>query len=236
VKITIKTDYEITKRLMGHLSKQVDFAASLALNKTVQQARKDVQSEMSAVFHNPTRWVINSLRIKVATKQHLVAEVAFKDRPLGSSGRTMVAPHVYTGSREHKGMERSLSNKGLLPSGWFAVPAAGAKLDANGNMSRAQIKSILAAMGGETAAPSKRRRTTPQAAYFAAKKDDPQTRHLPPGIYARTARSIQPVLLFVARTAYRRRLDFYGIINKTVATHLPNEWRKAMDHAIRTAR
>ena len=234
MKISLRTEYQLLS-LIPEAAKQLPFAASLALNKTAQLSRAAVQQEMRVVFNNPTRWVINSLRIIPSTKTNLVAEVAFKDRAADTSGKTMVYPHVEGGSRLHKAVERRLGALGLLPAGWFAVPGSGARLDAAGNMSRSQISTVLAAIEGKPIA-TKRRSKVAQAAYFAARRDDPKTRHLQPGVYARTGREIKPVLLFVPRAAYRRRLDFYGIINKTVDKHLPNEWRKAMDHALRTAK
>ena len=105
MKITIQTEVEQARRKFANLSKQVDFAAAVALTKTVGVARTKVQASMRQVFHQPTPWVINSLRVKPATKAKLEAELAFKDINSAVSSRTMVFPHVEGGQRRFKAME-----------------------------------------------------------------------------------------------------------------------------------
>ena len=96
---------------------QVNYAMSQAMNKTMGQAKSDVQTNMQSVFDRPTPWVINSLRIKYANKTKLSAELAFKDINSAVNARTMVAPHVDTGTRTHKAMEARLRGIGVLPTG-----------------------------------------------------------------------------------------------------------------------
>jgi hypothetical protein len=51
-----------------------------------------------------------------------------------------------------KRFEKALKAAGAMPYGWQSVPAAGARLDAYGNMSRGQIAQILSQVGTELTA------------------------------------------------------------------------------------
>ncbi|AMO36529.1 hypothetical protein [Thauera humireducens] len=66
---------------------------------------------------------------------------------------------------------------------------------------------------------------------------------LPPGIWERNYPNgpagksfIKPVLLFVRPGNYRRRFDFYGLMQRSIEKNLPEQLEKAMAMALRTAR
>lgn len=63
--------------------------------------------------------------------------------------------------------------------------------------------------------------------------------HLAPGVYQRVqtgfGTSIKPILIFVKRAQYRKRLDFYGIARKSFEEAFPIEFKKAFDQAMSTA-
>jgi hypothetical protein len=152
MQIKVQTNFPSVQAALRKAASQVPFAASVALNATAGRAQKDVQASMRQVFDRPTPWVVNSLRIKRATKANLVAELAFKDKNSVENSRSMVEPHIAGGDREYKGMEKRLAKIGLLPKGYNAVPGGGAKLDAYGNMSRGQISQMLNVLGTYTEA------------------------------------------------------------------------------------
>lgn len=127
---------------------QVAYATMLALNRTADTIKAELQWEMNRVFDKPTPWFLNSIRPSYATKTKLVSEIGYywkaKDRSEnGDASRSMVEPHVYGGSRHYKAMEVRLFKSGLLPEGWNVVPGGAANLDAFGNMSQGQITQIL---------------------------------------------------------------------------------------------
>ena len=235
---------------------QVAYATMLALNKTAEQVRAEIQVEMQQVFDKPTPWVVNSLRIKYASKSNLVAEVAFKDKNSVESARSMLEPHVYGGARHYKAMEVRLFNAGLLPEGWNVVPGGAANLDAFGNMSQGQITQILNVLqtyteAGYNKADSKTitrltKGNKKKGVYgFTYWVNPPPTnqpakgKHLPPGVYQRVytgfGTSLKPVLIFVKRAAYKARLDFWGISQRVANRDLQGNFNAALDQAMSTA-
>jgi hypothetical protein len=241
---------------------QVAYATMLALNKTAEQVRAEIQVEMQRVFDKPTPWVINSLRIKYASKTKLMAEIAFKDKNSVESARSMLEPHVYGGARHYKAMEARLFNAGLLPEGWNVVPGGAANLDAFGNMSQGQITQILNVLqtyteAGYNTANSKtidrlakgsKKKGTYGFTYWVNPPETnktPRGKHLPPGIYQRvytgmggafgTGTSLKPVLIFVKRAAYKARLDFWGISQRVANRDMQRNFKDALDQAMSTA-
>lgn len=254
MKITISTNIPEVRAAMDKAKSQVPFALSVALNNTAEKAKRAVQAEMPRVFDRPTPWVINSLRVKRSTKTRLEADLDFKDRNSAESSRTMVEPHVYGGKRHFGAMEARLRNIGLIPDGWNAVPGAAARLDAYGNMSKGQISQVLNVLGAYTESGYNKAnaKTVSRLAKGNVKKNvygfvywvnpvgsKSKAKHLPPGVYQRVATgfgsSLKPVLIFVNGAAYKKRLDFYGIAQRTIETQLPIEFNAAFDAAVRTA-
>ena len=232
---------------------QVNFALKEALNKTAEQAKSEVLTEMKKVFDRPTPFVLNSLRIKYATKPKPEAELAFKDINSAVSAKTMVLPHVDGGTRSFKGMEARLRGIGLLPSGWKAVPGAGAKVDAYGNMSKGQISQMLNVLGSYTESGFNKANigTRKRLAAGSAKRNafgfvywvnpavGKRSGHLLPGVYQRVktgfGTSLKPILIFVNSVNYRKRLDFYGITERVVSRDMAGNFSEAFDKALSTS-
>jgi hypothetical protein len=252
IKIDVNTDQ--VKAAMDKAAGQLPFALKTAINRTAEKAKKAIQAEMPRVFDKPTPWVVNSLRLKYATKTNLTADIAFKDRNSAESSRTMIEPHVYGGNRHFGAMEARLRGIGLIPDGWNAVPGEAARLDQYGNMSRGQISQVLNVLGTYTEAGYNKAnaKTVARLAKGNAKKGvygfvywvnpvngPSKGKHIPPGVYQRVSTgfgtSLKPVLIFVKRANYKRRLDFYGIAQTTIDKEFPSEFTTAFDEAMRTA-
>lgn len=254
MKISVTHNFPDMKRALSKAASQVPYAMSVALNKTAEKARLNVVKEMQQVFDRPTPWVLNSLRVKRSTKTMLVAELVYKDRNSVENSRSMVEPHVFAGKRRYKAMEARLWRAGLLPDGWNAVPGAAAKVDANGNMSAGQITQLLNVLGTYTEAGYNKanaktvdrlkkgnvKKNQYGFTYFVNKVDNVKGKHLQPGVYQRVitafGTSLKPVLIFVRRANYRKRLGFFETVQATVDREFPGEFKLAMDEALRTAR
>lgn len=251
IKINTKELFAAMDRAVG----QAEYALILAINKTAEQARSEVQTEMRRVFDRPTPWAIDSLRIKYATKSRLIATLAYKDKNSVESSRSMVEPHVIGGQRHFKAMEARLNRIGLLPAGMNAVPGAAAKLDTYGNMSRGQISQLLNVLGAYTEAGYNKAndKTRARLAKGNAKKgtygfvywvnpvgSSGPGKHLAPGVYQRVSTgygtSLKPVLIFVKRSTYKSRLDFYGIGQRVIDRDLASNFKQAFEQAMATAR
>lgn len=240
IKVTLEGAKRVTDEL-AKAEKQVTFATAVALTRTAQIAKREVEAEMPKVFDRPTRWSLKSLRLIPAKKDRLVARVEMKNEADKSAPATKwLNPEIEGGPRPAKGSERNLRQKGVLPAGKFIVPGKGAKFDRFGNMTKGAITKALSGVGGfaeqgysANATGSKRSRAKGNAKrYFVMKRGS-----TPIGIAERTSRGRMHILLaFTRQPTYRKRLDFYGIGDKVVKRHLKDEFEKAYAKAMRAAR
>lgn len=252
MKLSIDHNTQAVQAALNKAASQVPYALSVALNKTATEAKEMVQAEMKNVFDRPTPWVLNSLRVKRATKTNLVAELAFKDIHSALSARSMVEPHVEGGGRHFKAMEVRLLRSGMLPKGWNVVPGAAASLDAYGNMSRGQISQLLNVLGTYTESGYNRANDKTRARLAAGNVKRNQygfeyfvypvggkSRHLQPGVYKRYktgfGTSLKPILIFVKPARYKKRLDFFGMVERKVNERLAPNFDEAFKVAVATA-
>lgn len=252
MKLTITTDAgAVRDDLRDWSERRMNAAFATALTRTASAIRQDIRREMPRVLDRPTPWTLNSLFVKPATASALVASVDFKDDRASSNGGTpatyYLLPNVEGGARRLKRLEVALQAVGALPSGYFAVPAAGAKLDAYGNVSRGQIVQILSQLRIQLLAGSNRNMSWDARSQIAAQRRAggrffvvaPGARAMQPGVYQREfiGRTVTPVFVFVRRANYRRRFDFYGMAQDFARVRLPQEFDRAVrESAARLAR
>lgn len=262
MKIDVRTNLPgVAEAIRRFPTSQLPFATSVALNQTAGIAQAAVRDDMGRRFNRPTAWTLNSLRIERATKQKLSATVGFKDTRDGDFNNSpMVSPHIQGGARSMKAMEVRLQRVGYLPLGWQVVPGEGAKLDANGNMSRGQITQLLNVLGTYTEAGYNKANAATRAklakgtrksygftywvnpagkARSGLLKGKRPAKHLLPGVYQRISTpfgsSLKPVLIFVESTTYKAVLPFDDTVNSVVDQNFPAEFDAAMQIALRTA-
>lgn len=238
---------------------QVPQAMSWALNWSIEDAKVAVQEEMRRVFDRPTDFTINSPQTHWSRKQDdpMVAWVTIKDWGSteggtveiqsntrvnkGTPAAAYLKPQIEGGGRGEKRFEFWLRSSGYLPSGWFAVPAREAPLDAYGNVPRGflvrmmtDLRSFTGEKSGLNRKPGRRKGAKATNAFFAVKPGGPkQTAHLKPGIYWRLpGRMLVCVFVFVTKVQYQKRLDFQGVAERAAVEafqrHWPNAWARAL--------
>lgn len=231
---------------------QAPYALMLSLNNIGFQARKDVIEEMKTVFVNPTPYTLGAFTVVKATKADLSVRVWFKDPERLSESQHYLYPNVKGVKRGYKPYEGRLNAKGLLPSGWYTVPASGATFDSYGNMSRGQITQILSYFetfneGGykantTDAQKEKFKKSTIKKygfEYFLIKPGS--TGKLPPGIWKRVfsnfGDAIVPVLLYYQQNkfTYERKLEVDLIGKQTFNRMFKDEFTTNLDRALATA-
>jgi len=242
---------KLLKRHIDREARKLDYAMNQAANYLAKAIREEQKAEMRRVFDRPTPYTLNSLWIKYAKKGSPWAEVFIKDKSAagkGTAAQDYLHPQIVGGGRKRKRFERALEWAGIMPPGYYAVPAAGARLDRYGNMSRGQIVQILSwfrAFGEQgyraniTDEGRRRRlrgtRRRYGQGYFHVYPGREKNRHLHPGIYQKTRLAwgwaIKPVLLFVPRVGYRPRFDFYGIAERTYNRRLSEALRYGLRRA-----
>lgn len=253
MQINVSTNIPAVQAALKQAAAQVPYALSTAINKTLAHSRSDVQTEAAKVFDRPTPWVLNSVRVKYATKAKPEGSLSFKDKDSVTNSRTMVEPHVYAGKRHFKAFEARLQRIGLLPAGYNAVPGEGARLDAYGNMSQGQISQILNVLGAYTEsgfnkanvntvkrlAKGNAKKGVMGFVYWVNKVGSTKAKHLPPGVYQRVTTafgsSLKPVLIFVKQANYKKTLQFYEVAQRSIDRHFPGYFDQAWGRTIKTA-
>lgn len=140
---------------------QSEFPAALkkAVNDTIRAVDAAHDREVRSIFDRPTPYTLRSRIVFFASLKNpqapAEASMRWRDGSSLRQGNTAggtpavkyIAPHVSGGDRGTKRFERKLQAVGLLPEGWRTVPAAGARLDAFGNVSIGQLRQVLSQLG-----------------------------------------------------------------------------------------
>lgn len=247
----------IAATLRGETERRIHRATAVALTRTAVQVKAAVRAEMPKVFDRPTPWTLNSLFVDPAKFGQEVPEarVWIKDDTGGKgiAPTQYLLPEIEGGPRNWKRSERALQRAGFLGADEQIVPAAGATLDAYGNVQRGlivQLLSYFSAFGEQgyranatdrTRARRARRGRTAEGfvtirgvEYFISRGPGMwygRYQHLPRGIWARRGihgSDVVPVLLFVPSAKYGQRLDFFGIARRVIDARLSAEVERAL--------
>ena len=246
------------QRQIDAIGKRARFAAAQALNVTAFAVLREGRRQIEAAFDRPTKWTVAGWYVRNrATKADLVAAVGWSDYLANKQFRGpdyYLAQHFNGGGRQHTRFEQRLIAAGIMPDGMNAVPGKAAAdlgmIDRNGNIKPGVIVAILSALSafntsGFTANASVRqskRRSANKAAtrqVWWAGKPGPNT---PAGIWAlddkfRSGRGrLRPVVIFVQKARYRKRLDLDRIAAGVVDKVFLPEFNKQLVAALRTAK
>lgn len=228
--ITVKVEgIERVNGKLSTLAKQSRYAAAVALTNTARIVDKQLRAETQAKFSNPSPWIVKGTVVERATKAKLQATVGFRERQ-----SLYVKEHFLSGFRGQKPYERALTNMGLLPSGYRAVPGAGLKLDARGIPNRSQLTEMFGALKSGTQVYKGKGKRMQAVGYFAIPIGSAS--HLSPGIYWRAARAIKPILIFVRSAEYEKIFDLDSLAGDIVNREFKREFDVALANALRTAR
>ncbi|WP_440640275.1 hypothetical protein ACSHT2_02720 [Bradyrhizobium sp. PUT101] len=213
---------DVIKALRNLAERDAPIVTAYALTKTAQDIKAEEVDTMKAVFDRPTRFTLNALYVKPATKTDLVAEVYFKDGFGSVPAWRYLGPQVEGGARVHKSFERALIRSGIMAQSEFAVPGSGAKLDSSGNISGGTITRILSQLGAAEQSSGYKANQTAKSRARAKKKNVGRYfvlrpgaggragRNVAPGIYYRAdLREMVPVIMFVKPPRYQKRFPFY---------------------------
>ena len=217
--LTIDQDLKGFDRFLNNNRKQLPFATSLALNDTGFDMRNAFNKGTLSVFKAPTSFTQKAFLTTKSKKTNLVVHVFAKDKE-GSDAARYLRFGVQGGARPPKGFERyfsSLKNDGTLNS--YFLPS-NIKKDGFGNVTRATLKKVSAAVQNNKA--------------FIG---TPRNSSRPAGIYERKGDNL--ITRFVSvnnRPTYRGRFNLQVIGDKVINRRLNQHFNKAMTKAIATAK
>ncbi len=242
IAIRVTEDLDILKRAIGDVgARHIPFATVLALTNTARLAKDELRDTMLQEIDRPTDYTLNSVQVRPATKANPEAEVSLKSFGAGIPPAKYLRPQILGGPRSQKRFERALQAVGLLPAGWYAVPASGAPLDAYGNVPGRFYTQILSALRASSDPMQNRtersikRRSKRQAEFFVLTV---RRGKLPPGIYQRyrfaMGNAARPVFVFSkAPPTYQNKLSCYSTIHATVNRGFADEFVSAFEQQLK---
>ncbi|WP_313350726.1 hypothetical protein [Paracoccus sp. (in: a-proteobacteria)] len=228
LKITVD-DRGLQESLRLLSERDLNIAATWALNDTAADVLKHVQDRMDDVFDRPTRFTKNAFTIKGARPSKLEAEVM--ERP--SVGRRhFLKVQESGGARGRTGLEGLLDARLTYDGTITAVtPASGAKLNAYGNWDTGERNRVLSAVQAQrettaTITKAARKRKRKRAGFFVPRAES----SLSAGIWKRAADgSISKVLHFTrAMPTYDPRLGFFDGAADVYRAKLPGHLHRTI--------
>lgn len=247
MKISIQiTGLDAIRGKLGGAAKQVNYAASRALNTSAFAINDRLKKEMSSTFKGgATAYSLRAFRVEKADKVSLTAFVNLRtDAPDGGTSYAKALAHLFTGGpRKYKKLEGWLRARRLMPAGLTVVPGAGMPLDSYGNMRRNALTEMLGVIGTQRTNLRVYRKTGAGKAqkavgYFVALPGDKSGRH--PGIYKRietgSTSAIRPMVLYVAPTNYRRFIELDRVGGEVVARTFQPAFNAELVRALASAK
>lgn len=219
ISLTIDQDLKRFDRFLNNNRKQLPFATSVALNNTGFDIRNAFNKGTLSAFNKPTRFTQKAFLTTKSKKTNLVVHVFAKDKE-GSDAARYLRFGVKGGTRPAKGYERffsGLPNDGTVDA--YFIPSQ-IKVDGFGNVTRANLKKVSAAVQNNKA--------------FIG---TPRNSSRPAGIYERDGdRLITRFVSVSSRPTYTGRFNLQVIGDKVINRRLNQHFNKAMQKAIATAK
>lgn len=214
-------------------SKNLRFYTSYATRQTGRRVVEDLRSVMRSRLDRPTPYTLNSLKVSQNKKNQdfdSVVEWKTSNSSSTNTGGKYLKPQVFGGQRALKGFEVLLRSRGILPTGFYAVPAKDAPRDAYGNLSRGILVAMLSYLGALRDQLQNRnvrsKRKTKFDFIVVTDKGTGQN-----GIYQtrNTAwgTGLKPIIFFTDRVTYRKRFPFYQVAERISKKFLPLFFREA---------
>lgn len=153
----------VSDQMFKTIDSQVGYAAKLTANDLAFAIKRDTDDEMRSVFHKPTRFTLSAMRVlkdegsprEVTSNAGIPQTVGRKKytayvglAQLGMPASSSKSParvsaddaweralaHQFGGGvRRYKRWEAALWKRGVLPPGYYAVPASGCPMDSYDN-------------------------------------------------------------------------------------------------------
>lgn len=233
IKVDAKSLPDIRKALAGFES-EIPKAVAQSLTFTAERVQSDLSNMMHMVFDNPTRFTLNSVYKTSATVQSMTAQVRLKDEAAGGTpAAKYLQAQIVGGKRGMKGVERALQRNGFITGNQFLVPGDDAPLNSYGNLPRGQIVKALSNVKGQIDSTAN---TASAKAKARQKRSGKQYFWMPgKGIFWRQSKSLRSFLIVANKPDYQPRFDFFGIAQRSVAQHLPEQVQRSIDRVLRKA-
>jgi hypothetical protein len=195
---------DLLAKLPARMLHEAPYVAARSLTTLAVESKRRIDAEMRRRFDRPSPWALRAIAFEPASKSRLSSAVGLRaDSVSGGNWTDSMAPQFEGGGREQKRFERRLQRS-------YVVPGRAATLDRYGNVSRADIRSILRYVGSPGSAPLKSRARRRIESRFGRSLFLTSR-----GVFRRdNAGESAPLLLFAKAPRYQRRIDLHGITTR----------------------
>lgn len=218
------------------------FAAAVATSftRSAKETSRSWQEHINRNLDRPIARTRAATTFLSASAASLTATVKVKDALPGTPPSEYLSPQERAGSRTMKKFEAALQASGAMPRGYVTVPGRAAVLDAYGNVSRAQIVAVIAALGkdwspgyqrviGSTTERRLARQQKLGRKYIAIQPEEVAQRRVSGGIYERMADgTLRAVFVYRRAVSYRKRLDLEALAAKEAPDIIAEEFQRAV--------
>ena len=218
------------RKALGDLqARQVPFALSLGINRTLNDVRDAERQRIRTAFANPNAFTRSAVRVTYTRKGDLGGRVWIEE------DRGYLLTQELGGRRPHTRFEARLFFAGILEPGEYAVPAGG-------RVTRGTITQILSQVGalreGSRTDSKRSVRSRKRAGTFFVPSELRQGgQGLPRGIWRRKGIFIEPLFWFTRKApTYRPRFMFKATGRRVAGQRIVPNLRAAAAQAIRSAR
>jgi hypothetical protein len=129
IDIDVSVDVKQVAGVLGQFSKQVPFAAAVAITRTVKQGADDMRADFASKFDRPTRYTLNAVFSKPANKLNLTGAFGLKDAAMlqksgGYSPADILGHHFKGGVSRFARYEQAFMRIGILGLDEDIVPGS----------------------------------------------------------------------------------------------------------------
>ena len=252
--ITITTNTRaVSTWLQSIVTRQLPFALTQTVNSLAFKVREDAHAEMRSVFDRPTPFALRSMEVIKARSKSQSAWVGLN---LDDRFHRALAHQFTGGDRRWKRMEGALLAKGLMLPGMIAVPPRNPRpedVNAYGNIKPSRVVQLISYFGAFGEQGYRANMTDSRKSQLAKRKRSKQgyvtiggveyilsrgkgrNNNLPAGIWAKTGTHgvvIKPVLLFVRKGTYQRRIDLHRIGTEALKRDGHRLFRESLGRAV----
>lgn len=168
IKIELKGLEQLKSIVKGMTDRDARKAIGTGLTSTAYLAMVEAKKFAEQKIDRPIKYTVNQIKYSKANADNLVAAVGYNvlpdqqvgaskpnvEKKVGTKGQTPAQsylPHLQLGgNRNFKKLEIKLQRMGVLPKGWFMVPARSTEKNAYGNVPQRIYNKVIAALQDRT--------------------------------------------------------------------------------------
>jgi len=141
VEVTVQSEInDVFGKVIGFHT-QLDYITSKAINTTTKKVKEAEQAEIKRQFKNPTPYTVRGVFARFSSKRRLFSKIWLaQGKGKGKGPGEYLRPEIGGGEREQKEIAAYFEELGLIPPGYYMVPAKGVRLNKFGNVTKGMMR------------------------------------------------------------------------------------------------